>query len=391
VSSIAVYVGVGLLALGIFSFDAWQNGDQMNLEISIPQGSGPSEASITDAVAADLFLNEIADIDAVPTFVAKPKVRSINEQTIVSLIGEMLGLKNVTLMIQQIIGLDSVVIKGAVIKHNDRYQLVLVSNTEDRSTQRLAETVETAPGETVVQMIRRAAPQTMLNYQDYLVCLYLLKKANAGELGAYEAGFDRPGLEGLDRLIQQRMQMQTSGLAAIEDVKHTNLKLAMFTNLRGMLALTAGDDKKAAQFFDEARITDSEFVIATLNLAFVRVHQDRYQEAIDLVRPLITKGVLRSEPALLGPLHTTWAVAAWGLRNYDEASTQFHLANEVNARATLANLYWSEMLDSLGDKAGAAAKMQRFIENSKYFSPYAETAIFFYRLTPNNNAPLTKL
>jgi len=54
------------LALGIFSFDAWQNGDQMNLEISIPQGSGPSEASITDAVAADLFLNEIADIDAVP-------------------------------------------------------------------------------------------------------------------------------------------------------------------------------------------------------------------------------------------------------------------------------------------------------------------------------------
>jgi hypothetical protein len=35
--------------------------------------------------------------------------------------------------------------------------------------------------------------------------------------------------------------------------------------------------------------------------------------------------------------------------------------------------------------------MQRFIENSKFFSPYAETAIFFYRLTPNNNAPLTKL
>jgi len=380
-----------LLALGVFSFDAWHHGGEINLEINIPKGYGASETSITDTVAENLFLNEIADIDAVPTFVVKPRVRSTNEHTVVSMIGDMLGLKKMTLLIQRATGLEPLVINGSVTKRNDRYQLVLVSNPEAGANQRLIQTIETSPGEPVVQMIRRAAPQAMLSYQDYLVCLYLVGKATSGDLKTYEASFEKPGFEGLDLLIQQRMLLQPTGLAGIEASDNINERQAMFTNLRGMLALAQNDDKKAASLFEEALKIRSSFSIAALNLAFMRVHQDRYQDAIELVSALIKSGNLDGSPMMLGPAYTTWGVAAWGLGKQDEAAALFNTANVVNPRATLANLYWGEMLNRQGNTIEAAAKRKLALDNSKYFSPYAETAILFYRLTPDSNAALTKL
>lgn len=86
----------GLLALGVFSFDAWQHGGEINLEINMPKGYGASETSMSDTVAENIFLNEVADIDSVPTFILKPRVRSTNNPTVVSMIGDMLGLKKLT-------------------------------------------------------------------------------------------------------------------------------------------------------------------------------------------------------------------------------------------------------------------------------------------------------
>ena len=41
----------GLLALGIFTFDAWMHPDIINLSLTLPKGLGASETSIGDAVA----------------------------------------------------------------------------------------------------------------------------------------------------------------------------------------------------------------------------------------------------------------------------------------------------------------------------------------------------
>ncbi len=384
------FIYSALVALGVFSFDAWYHGDDINLKIDVPKGYGASETSITDTVAENLFLNEVADIAAVPTFEVKPRVRSTNEATVVSMIGDLLGLKKVTLLIQEATGLEPLIINGSITKRNDRYQLVLASNPEAGLTKRLTQTIETATGESVVQMIRRAAHQAMLNYEDYLVCLYLVGKATTRELSIYEPSFDRPGIEGLDLLIQQRMKVQPEGLAAIEAADQINQRKAMFTNLRGMLALAQSDINKASQFFEEALRIRSTFGIAALNLAFVFVHQDRYQESIDLIRHSVETGVIK-DPALLGSAYTIWGMAAWGLEHFKDAESQFKKANDANSKTVMANFYWSEMLDVLGNKPEAAVKRHAFIENSKFFSPYAETAIFFFRLIPNDKAPLTRL
>ncbi|CAK0770964.1 hypothetical protein CCP4SC76_530001 [Gammaproteobacteria bacterium] len=197
----------------------------------------------------------------------------------------------------------------------------------------------------MVQMIQRAAYHAMLKYDDYLVCLYLVGKATKGELKNYDRTFERPGIEGLDILIQQRWALLPVGLAAIEATDLINQRQAMFSNLRGILALAQNDDKKAFQFFEEICKIRSTFGIAVLNRAFVLVHQDRYQDAIDLLRPLTKSGDI-NDPALLSGAYTTWGVAAWGLKHFDEAANQFGKASEVNPKSVMSYFYWSEMLIS---------------------------------------------
>ena len=380
----------GLLALGVFSVDAWLHANVINLNLTLPKGLGASESSIGDTVAENLFLNEVADIDAVPTFVVKPRVRSTNDATVVSMVGEMLGLQKLTLMVQRVTGVEPIIISGSMTKRGDRYQLILVSNPE-AGDQRLSLVVEGAAGEPVPALIRRGAIQAMLAYEDYLVCLHLLMKATHGDLAPYEAGLPRPGLEGLDLLILERLQMQPSGLAALPLADELAKRRAMFTNLRGILALDQGDDRKAAGLFEDAARMRPDFAIAHLNLAFVRVHQDRYQEAIELARMIVESGAFNSDPILIASAETIHGVAAWGLKHFDEATAAFERAVRAYPRSTMANLYWSEMLDALGDKAGAAQKHQTAADNVPYFENYAETAILHFRLSPLDNTPLARL
>ena len=380
----------GLLTLGIFSVDAWQHGGEINLEINMPKGYGASETSMSDTVAEDIFLNEVTDIDAVPTFIEKPRVRSTNNPTVVSLIGDMLGLKKLTNLVQNASGIQPLVISGSVTKAKDRYQLILVSNVEATREQRLNLTVETVPGETVAEMIQRAAPQAMLNYEDYLVCLYLLYQFDRGNLKIYEPSLPRPGLEGIDLLVQSRISEQAPGATALQTPDEWSVRQAMFTNLRGIIALQQGDDKRALDLFTKSIEHRADFAAAYLNLAFVLVHQDKYQQAIDLLNKAFDLGLFKQDQAFLSPAYTTMGVAYWGLKQYADATAQFATANVSNPHATLANLYWGNLLAEQGDKAGAAEKHRIAKENLQYFTPYAETAIFYFLFTLDN-APLTHL
>ena len=377
----------GLLALGVFSFDAWQHGGEINLEINMPKGYGASETSMSDTVAENIFLNEVADIDSVPTFILKPRVRSTNNPTVVSMIGDMLGLKKLTNLVQNASGIQPLIISGSITKSKDRYQLILVSNVEASKEQRLNLTVETVQGESVAQMIQRAAPQAMLNYEDYLVCLFLLHQLDRGQLAIYEPFLDRPGAEGIDLLIQSRLSEQPNGLAALGTTDEQSLHYAMFTNLQGMIALHQKDDKKARSLFESVIERRPDFAVGYLNLAFIAIHQDKYQDAIDILQKALDQGLLQHDPALLGPAYTTIGVADWGLKKYDEAAVQFATANATNPHATMANFYWGNMLAERGDKTGADDKHKIAKDNEKYFAPYAETAIYYFLLTPPTRQP----
>lgn len=381
----------GLLALSILTFDAWIHPDIINLSLNLPKGLGASETSIGDTVAENVFLGEVAEIDWVPTFVVKPRVRSTNDASPVALVGELVGLRRLTLMIQHLVGAEPIVITGSLTKRSDRYQLVLVSNPEADSGHRLAVRVESAPGEPIEALIRRSAVEAMLSYEDYLVCLYLLMKSGRDELALYEPGLPAPGAAGLDLLIEQRIQRQPTGLAALPLADELAKRRSMLINLRGVLALQMGDDAKATAFFEAAMRERPDFAIPYLNLAFVRVHQDRYQEAIELCRRIVESGAFEKDPVLAAAARTTWGVAAWGLGRFDEAATEFRDAATAFPHVTMAYLYWSEMLEALGDTDGAAVKLKIAADNVPYFENYAETAMLHFRLSPRNHSPLTKL
>lgn len=382
----------GILALGVFSADAWFHSDVIHLKLTMPKGLGASEASIGDTLAENIFLTEVADIDAVPTFVVKPRVRSSNEATVVSMVGDLLGLQKFTLLVQRATGVEPIEVSGALTKRGDRHQLVLVSNAEAPPAQRLALTVEGAPGEPVPQLIRRGAAEAMLSYEDYLVCLHLVMKAGQGALAPYEPGFEKPGAEGLDLLIGKRMALRPTGIALLGTAADQAARRdAMFSNLRGVLALETGDVSRADRMFDLSLKARPDFAIAGLNRAFVQIHRDRYQDAVDIVRALVDAKAVHEDPILTASAYVTWGVAAWGLHHTEEAARLFAKAAEAYPRSTMAYVYWGDMLESLGDTAGAEDKRKKAAENLPYFENYAETAILHFRLSPTDNAPLTRL
>ena len=380
----------GLLALAVFSVDAWSHADVINLTLTIPKGLGVSETSIGDAVAENIFLSEIAEIDAVPTFVTKARVHSTNDATAISLISDMLGLRQLTQVVQHVTGVTPVTISGSLTKRAERYQLVLVSNAQTGPEQRLNLMVESLADEPIPHLIRRAALQTMLHYDDYLVCLYLLTRADGGAMDDYVANLERPGLDGLDLLIQRRLQARPKGLAALAAAEPQSRRDAMFTNLRGIIALEQGDPDKAAGYFEAASRLRPDFAIAHLNLAFVRIHQDRYQDALDISRRIVDRGLSRLDPVLQASAYTTGAVAAWGLKHFDDAAAQFERAVAVYPGMSMANLYWSEMLAALGRREQAAVRLRSAVEKFPFFENYAETAMLHFRLSPADNSPLTR-
>jgi tetratricopeptide (TPR) repeat protein len=380
----------GLLALGLFTADVWLHSDIINLDLSLPKGAPVNEASIGEDVGENIFLMEIAQIEGVPTFIAPPKMRSRREASATVLLSDILGLKRLTQLVQKLTGVTSVTISGALIRQQGRLQLVLVSNPSTPRALQINLTVTGAPDEPLTRLVQRAAVETMLRYDDYLACLYLMTQAAADALATYEPSLESPGLEGLDRLIQSRLVIRPQGLAAFAQADGFSRREAMFTNLRGIVALEQGNINGAARFFADATKSRPDFAIAHINRAFIMIQQGHYDEAVDISRRLLSDGSLDSDPVLQASVQTTWGVAAWGLKRYDEAANHFAQAVQAYPQTSAAYIYWSELLNVRGLPVEAAERLRLAKPNTNDPSNYAEMAMFHFRLSPDNKSPLTR-
>ncbi len=99
------------------------------------------------------------------------------------------------------------------------------------------------------------------------------------------------------------------------------------------MALLHNDLDEAERRFRLSFNWNPGFAIGRINLAFVHVQRDRYQDAIDIVTPLIA-GTLEQRFTVLGPrfgplreaMHSTVGVALWALGDLDGAEQSFYHA-----------------------------------------------------------------
>jgi len=379
------------VALSLFSVDAVMNSDNINVEINMPRGYGASEISIGNQIAENLFLDEIEDIVDTPTFVRKPDVRSTDDDTVISLVADVMGLEDFTFVIQRAFGLDPIILAGSVIKRDGRFYFVVVANVEARDrVMPLEVSVGQAGNEPITAMIRRGAVETMLVYEDYLTILYLLGRAGNGTLDLYEPSLPAQGYAGVDGLIQQRLAALPSDPGDVFYSVQIAHRRAMLINLRGMAALEQGEIVQAAGHFEDAIATEPSFTPAVLNLAFIMVHQDRYQEAANLARRVIDQG-LATDSIMVAAAHITAGVAEWGMGALEAAQGHFRRALDAHPRSTMAHVYWGELLEEAGNEPGARDHFAKARANLAGFEAYAELALLDLRLSPEDNAPLRRI
>lgn len=373
------------LAAGIFSVDAYLNADNIYVNIHVPSSYGPNEASITGEIAESIFLDEIQRVLDSKSFVASPEVRSFDDDTVVTLLVGLLDLNKMTYAFQEMLGLEPILLTGAVMRDKETLRVLMVSHYDSVRIDPVQVDLTLQSGETITDLLRRSAVGTMLEIEPYLTCLYLVDQVTTKELGPYRsllgASEGQSDVDAVTGLV-------AGHLAAIRPVPANAERRALFENLLGHLALVRQDLAEADQHFAAALALDPGFFIAQLNRAFVRVGQDRYRDAIDLVSDQMVPRPKTSDSVLLAAAYTTWGVALWGLDRTDEAAEKFRRATETYPRTTDGYEYWGQMLTALGRGDEGNALRAKATENEAYFETYPEVAMLDFWLSPLDDSPL---
>jgi len=167
-------------------------------------------------------------------------------------------------------------------------------------------------------------------------------------------------------------------------------------NLLGVVALMENDKAGAARRFRNSFTTDPNFNVGRLNLGFVLVELDRYQEAIDLLTPLTsvtlspTAAMRGSFAPLFEALHSTIGVARWGLGNLDGAEQSFRNAVRAYPASEAAHTYWARLLRERGRTAEAEEKEEIARVNALSFDNYPEVANLFFWMNHMDDQPLVR-
>jgi tetratricopeptide (TPR) repeat protein len=167
---------------------------------------------------------------------------------------------------------------------------------------------------------------------------------------------------------------------------------ALLENLRGIMGLLDNDVVTARADFQKAIESDSQLSVGYLNLAFLDVHEDRYEDALKTLEKVIypTYWPMTGNRALLASAYTIKGVAETELERFKAAEQSFRHAAWLNPRSSEVYVYWSRMLNKSARSTEAKQKMHKAKENSKYFENYPEMALLYFWLTEEGNQPLAR-
>lgn len=365
ITTLLYYAAMGLALVGA---DAYWYADSIISRVEVAKKY--SDSGFSADFATTVFSHELQTIFSNESVVRTPDVRAANDQSVISVIAESLHLEGLTYAFQHMFGLDPVQVKVALLDDGKSAPHILVTSTS-RTRTPFTLLVERGADEDMPRFMRRAAIETASRLDPYHAALYLLEK---NDIHAY--------------LPQLKTLLQSS----IDDLPKTpdNPQRALFRNLQGITALLEKDLNKAGALFELATQDTVNYSAALLNLGFVRVEQDRYEDALKAVLPVINRQARPRNPALHASAHTISGVANWALKRHDMAERHFAEAVRIYPGTSDAYEYWGRMLQQLGRTAEGEEKLRRGEQNLATFEQYPEVALLYFWLDETDNAPLTR-
>ena len=362
-----ILVALGLLT-GLLGADAALNANTVGVRFFVPQPV--EETGISREVAEQIFTNEILKINRTPSLLAPPQVRSTSDPSVLGVIANTLKLQDITYALQSALGLSPLRLNGAVILVRGDQRLVITGSSPDFGPF----TVDVREGADITDLLKRAAFGSIEQVQPYRAALHrFVQTVEAG--GADYAAVSRIAERELARPARPQSRDQR----------------AFLQNLLGIVALMNRDIPEAENRFTQALAIRPDLDVGRLNLAFVRTQQDRYEDALALLRPVVELRLSPPQPPVLAAAQITWAATAWAMGDIAEGERRFGEALRADGGgAAVAYEHWATLLEEAGRPEAAAEKRALARAHPPTFENYPEVALLYFQLSARDNQPLRR-
>lgn len=375
---ISIVTAIAMI-FGLLTADAVVNADTVAVQINVP--ASVARTGYTEDVAERIFTHEFETMNQTRSLLQPPLMRSARQPTIIGVISSSLRLDNFTAALQDLLGLERTRITGAIVTSEPGDQERLLINSSSAYSGAFSLDL-TGKGDTE-RLLRRAALDTMERMQPYRAALFQFNQISASGGKDYSAVVQLAKRE-LSRPMRAEVLEERSFLQ----------------NLLGIVALLNNDLDEAERRFRLSFYWNPSFIVGRINLAFVHVQRDRYQEAIELLTPLIPPGDLRQHlylsnnslrsSLLQEAMLNTLATALWAQGDLDGAEAAYKRATHVYGSSAGAYAYWARLLRERGDEQTAAEKEEIARVNALTFENYPEIATLYFWMSPRDNQPLVR-
>jgi predicted Zn-dependent protease len=344
--------------------------------VSVTVPPSVAQTGFTADVAERVFTSEFERMSRARSLLRAPTVRSAREPTVVGVIANALKLDNFTGALQDLLGLDHPRVSAAVVTPAPNRTRLLVNSVSARAG---AFSLQVEGEGSPESVLRLGAMQTMDQFEPYRSALFHFEQA----LLMSTPDFTRV------KAVAQRELARPPRADTLQENSY-------LSNLLGIVALMEQDKAGAESAFRASFALNQGFNIGRLNLGFALIELDRYQEALDLLNPLVSAAMV-SEIALPGrlaplteALHSTIGVARWGLGDLNGAEESFRAAIRAFPESEAAHVYWARLLRERGRVAEAEQKEEIARVNALTFDNYPEVANLFFWMNPKDAQPLQR-
>lgn len=367
-------IGAAML-FGLLSADAVISANTVVVSVTVPPAI--VQTGLTQDVAERLLVSEITRMSQGRSLLRAPSMQSARDPTIVGVVANALKLDGFTGALQDLFGLDRPRVTASIVTPAANLQRLLVTYRSERAgTFMLTLDGEAGPE----ALVRAGAAAIMDQVEPYRSALFYFEQA----LAAGSSDFSRV------KALAERLVDNTTRRG--EALEHSYL-----LNLLGIVALLENDLSKAESHFRRSFATNQEFHVGRLNFAFTLIQRDLYQQALEVLTPLLPShrwrlfaNRERGFAPLIATTYDTAGVARWHLGDLDGAEASFRAATQAFPQSEAAYTYWSRLLRERGRTAEAAEKMEFARTNSTTFENYPEVASLFFWMSPMNNQPLQR-
>ncbi len=346
-----------LIALGLLGTDAVIRPVDIAVRFEVPPSL--EKDGFSRNTAELIFMDEFQRVAATKSLAAAPTLKADRQKSMSLVLAETLKMAELVAAVQTQFGIGPDEMTVTIfVEQGQAKALISGSNQKSGIFQQV---IVQRTGESLVDLLRRAADVGAANIAPYLTALYLVQRNAA----------DRKFQDAEALIAYARSLLAPTPL---------NPERARFDNLLGIIALFSNDVPAAHAHFETAIGSDPRGSVAIINAAFTDILLADYQTASDRLEKMLREAPPANE-VLLMTAYMTWAAAKRGTNN-------LKAAEELLAKAARAYPFgraifdvWSSTKEALGDAEGAAELQRKGQENAARFENYAEIASLYFQLS----------